>query len=379
MDDCGGYRALPFVAEFYDHIQAYHDPLSQVFYRGLARAAGGPVLELGCGTGRLLLPMARTGAPATGLDLSEAMLSQCRARLAHEPPEVQARVHLVHGDMRDFSLPRPFRLVTIPFLTFMHLLTVEEQLACLVCAHRHLATGGRLALDVFNPDLRALTDARMGEEGPEEPPFLLDDGRSVTRRFRDASVDLHRQVLHAEIIYAVTHPDGRRERLVHAFPYRYFFRYELEHHGRDVSGGADTRGAQAVGVEGGAGRRVRATCPPSLADQSDDGSDGGYAQELEAHNPAKQVGLEIGQVFLGGQMAKLRAELGFQTRRPCLDVHRARRRGRVPGRGPPSGPAPRAAATGQPPARQSEARGPVWAPGCERFRPPLPPMPTGPR
>ena len=131
--------------------------------------------------------------------------------------------------MRDFSLPRSYRLVTVPFLTFMHLLTVEEQLACLACAHRHLEPGGRLALDVFNPDLRALTDSRMGQEGPEEPPFVLDDGRSVTRRFRDASVDLHRQVLDCEIIYAVTHPDGRRERLVHAFPYRYFFRYELEH------------------------------------------------------------------------------------------------------------------------------------------------------
>ena len=166
MDDCGGYRALPFVAEFYPHIQAYHDPLSQVFYRGLARAARGPVLELGCGAGRLLIPMARTGAPATGLDLSEAMLAQCRTRLAHEPPDVQARVHLVHGDMRDFSLPRPYRLVTIPFLTFMHLLTVDEQLACLSAAHRHLEPGGRLALDVFNPDLRALTDARMGRGGP---------------------------------------------------------------------------------------------------------------------------------------------------------------------------------------------------------------------
>ena len=229
MDDCGGYRALPFVSEFYDHIQAYHDPLSEVFYRGLARAAGGPVLELGCGTGRLLIPMARTGASTTGLDLSESMLEQCRARLAQEAGDVQSRVQLVHGDMRDFSLPHAFRLVTIPFLTFMHLLTVEEQLACLTCAHRHLEPGGRLALDVFNPDIRALTDPRMGQEGPHEPPFLLDDGRSVTRRFRDASVDLHRQVLNAEIIYAVTHPDGRKERLVHAFPYRYFFRYELEH------------------------------------------------------------------------------------------------------------------------------------------------------
>jgi hypothetical protein len=86
-------------------------------------------------------------------------------------------------------------------------------------------TGGRFVLDVFNPDIRRLVDASFNEE----PPFQTPDGRHVARKYRKASVDLHAQVLNAEIVYDVTHPDGRKEQLVDPFPFRYYFRYELEH------------------------------------------------------------------------------------------------------------------------------------------------------
>jgi len=107
MDDrAGGYTEYGFTAEFYDHVVPYRERQDVAFFVELAREAGGPVLEVGCGTGRVLIPTARAGFEIVGLDLSPSMLAVCRESLAQEPAEVQARVELVEGDMRDFDLGR---------------------------------------------------------------------------------------------------------------------------------------------------------------------------------------------------------------------------------------------------------------------------------
>ena len=209
----------------YDHVVPYRDRGDLDFYVGLAKKYGGTVLELGCGTGRVLIPTARAGIHITGLDGSERMLDVCRRKLAQEPGDVQSRVALVSADMRNFDLGRRFKLVTVPFRPFQHLLTTNDQLACLACIRRHLADDGRFVLDVFNPDVSKLIP---GDEGDEEPPFEMPDGRTVVRRNKVESVDEDRQLLDAQLIYYVTHPDGREERLVDAFPFRYFFQDEME-------------------------------------------------------------------------------------------------------------------------------------------------------
>ena len=131
--------------------------------------------------------------------------------------------------MRDFALERTFALATIPFRPFQHLTTVEDQMACLRNIHRHLLPGGRLILDLFNPSLEALTKDNIGQERSDEPEFSMPDGRRVVRRYKVASRDLFNQQFQAELIYDVTHPDGREERLLHTFPMRYLFRFEAEH------------------------------------------------------------------------------------------------------------------------------------------------------
>lgn len=84
-------------AEFYDHVRPYQQRPDVDFYLRLARDTGGPVLEVGCGTGRVLVPTAQAGIEVTGLDRSQAMLQRCRERLAKEPPEVARRAQLVSG------------------------------------------------------------------------------------------------------------------------------------------------------------------------------------------------------------------------------------------------------------------------------------------
>jgi SAM-dependent methyltransferase len=229
-NDTSGQRdERAVVAEFADHIAPYKQRKDVDFWVEMARESGGPVLEIGCGTGRVVLPIARAGIGITGLDLSPAMLSICRQKVAHEPPAVRHRVQLVEGDMRRFDLDREFALVTTPFRPFQHLLSVEDQLECLRTIHRHLSSSGRLVLDLFNPSLHLLVSDTVGIESGDEPEFAMPDGRRILHRDCISARDLFNQVQNVEAIYYVTYPDSRRERVVHSFPMRYLFRFEAEH------------------------------------------------------------------------------------------------------------------------------------------------------
>jgi SAM-dependent methyltransferase len=224
-----GYDDLPFVAEFYDFVVPYRERGDVNFFVDAARECGGPVLEIGCGTGRVLIPTAKAGIAIHGLDSSPAMLAVCREKLARESAETQARASLTEGDMRQFDLGREFRLVTIPFRPFQHLMTVEEQLACLASVHRHLAPGGKLILDLFNPAFPHMVDEKFFEDLNREPPFSMPDGRKVLRRHHVLAKDFFKQTQEVELIHRVTYPDGREERLVQRFTMRYLFRFEAEH------------------------------------------------------------------------------------------------------------------------------------------------------
>ena len=147
MDDSGGYTEFPFTAEFYDYVEPYLTRSDVPFFVEKATASGGEVLELGCGTGRVLIPIARAGVSITGLDLSISMLEVCRNKLRSEPDEIQQNANILQGDMRSFDLHRQFALVIIPFRPFQHLLRVEDQLACLHSVHHHLTPDGRFIFD----------------------------------------------------------------------------------------------------------------------------------------------------------------------------------------------------------------------------------------
>jgi ubiquinone/menaquinone biosynthesis C-methylase UbiE len=105
-------------AEFYDYVVPYRERPDVAFYVEAATNSKGPVLEIGCGTGRVLIPVARAGIPITGIDSSESMLARCRLNLKSEPEAVQLAVELRRADMKDFSVPNTFKLITMPFRPF---------------------------------------------------------------------------------------------------------------------------------------------------------------------------------------------------------------------------------------------------------------------
>ena len=117
----GGYDDREFVADFYDIV---YDSVRQQdikFFVDYASESGGRTLEVGCGTGRVLIPTAKAGCEITGLDLSTHMLRICQEKLAGEAQEVHDRVKLIQGNMTDFSIGEKYRLATIPFRPFQHL------------------------------------------------------------------------------------------------------------------------------------------------------------------------------------------------------------------------------------------------------------------
>ncbi len=195
-------------------------PLSEV---GEGVRGRGSVLELGCGTGRVTIPIAKAGVEVTGLDSSLEMLDVARAKSAGIE-----NVRWVQSDMANFELDQRFGLVIIPFRSFSLLLTVAEQQACLRRIHDHLLPGGRLALNFFNPDLALMAS-------------WLTDKRDLWQKER-ASIERQRELWTKRRLSTaeqrVEGEDARLEpsdtgaviaRIERNLRLRYVFRYEMEH------------------------------------------------------------------------------------------------------------------------------------------------------
>ena len=164
------------------------------FYADLAGSLGGPVLEMGVGTGRVAFEMARRGVDVVGVDRLPAMLGRARERLARLPRKVAARVELREGDVRSLRLRRRFPLIVAPFNAFMHLYERQDWEAALATIRRHLAPGGLFAFDVRNPDPAELA----------RDPARLYRGRTVRlpdgRRYAYAESFAYDSVRQVEII-----------------------------------------------------------------------------------------------------------------------------------------------------------------------------------
>jgi len=225
------YDAIPDFGLLYDSVPLYAARQDIGFYVQEAASVRGSVLELGCGTGRILLPLARAGCTVVGLDNSRQMLARCRAKLAAEPAPVRARVTLHEHDVRDFDLGATYPLVIAPFRVFQQLPAVDDQLQFLAAVARHLARGaeGRFIFDVFNPTFAKLVGAD-GQEREDTPEQRLPDGRSFRRTARVARVRWVDQVSETELIYYVsTGPGTTPERFVQAFEMRWYLHAELLH------------------------------------------------------------------------------------------------------------------------------------------------------
>lgn len=219
----GGGDPYAWEADLYDVTTTGVSERDLPFYTALAGDAGGPVLELGCGTGRVLEPCVAAAGGGVGVDSSPAMLERARRRL--DAAGLSDRVELRLGDVRTVRLDRRFPLVTIPFRSLFHLPGEDDCLAALATVREHLGPGGRFAGDVFVPDpeLMASRQDHHGFAGEVRHP---DTGQRVAL-WEHHSFDAVAQVAHKRRVTEVLDDDGlvleRRHRLLDVY-----FRYPNE-------------------------------------------------------------------------------------------------------------------------------------------------------
>lgn len=170
--------------EFYSHAKLYDlmfpgGGAAVDFYRAEVDRHGGRVLELGCGTGQKLIPIAADGHPCVGVDFSSDMLAEARRKA----DERGVAVEWMQGDMRAFDLGRTFDFVFITANSLLHLHEAEDLVSCFQSVRRHLAPGARFVFDVFNPSVHLLA-AADGVRRTRESSSFTDPDRG------DVSVDV---------------------------------------------------------------------------------------------------------------------------------------------------------------------------------------------
>jgi len=197
-----GVQSYSVSAKYYDQAYAGKQDLVDVpFYLELAKRIGGPVLELACGTGRVLLPIARAGIAIHGVDNSSPMLNVLGKNLKREAKDVSELVSVVRDDIRTFRSNRKYPLVIIPFRPLQHMFTAEDQIAALETAAFHLDDDGLFAFDVFYPRYD-LIFAGIGKEILEMEWIDPSDSTKLVRRFfRKESVDKINQSFTATFIF----------------------------------------------------------------------------------------------------------------------------------------------------------------------------------
>ena len=205
-------------ASFMDDVEFYLEELKDV---------KGPVLELGCGTGRVTIPLAKQGIAVTAIDISPDMVESAKKKAALDGV-TSDQANFIVGDMRDFNLDRTFSAVLMPYRSFQWLLSIVDQRCALLNAWHHLLPEGKLIFDVFNPTTDVLRDD--GEE-----PFLVKDvpGEKKGHKFQllfQNQWDHNHQINNASLIAREVGPGGKEiKKVSQSIQVRYTYRYEMMH------------------------------------------------------------------------------------------------------------------------------------------------------
>ncbi len=196
------------------------------FYIDYASKIGGEVLEMGCGTGRVALALARKGIRVTGFDLSQEMLDVFKVKLEAEPT-LRDKITIVHEDMAHFKFEKKFQCIIAPFRAFQALTEETDIASSLHCIRECLSESGLFIVNAFNP--RHMMDESWCY--PEQIQWERIDektGNHVVKKTWGDKIDLVNRIIYPHFAYEVTFADGRKEHFTEDLQLKYYFEPQLQ-------------------------------------------------------------------------------------------------------------------------------------------------------
>ncbi|HTK08742.1 MAG TPA: class I SAM-dependent methyltransferase [Ktedonobacteraceae bacterium] len=189
------------------------------------------VLEIGSGTGRLTVPLAREGVASnflvTGLDVESAMLARAQERLSIEPADVRDTVRLIQADICSFTCKERFDVILMPYGVAHHLTDLAAQIAAWENVHTHLVRGGLFVVDLVAPDFQLLAQALHGVPRATDLDVRANDGRHLQRSAAVSYASACQTVTY-DYLYDVVDADGTRRHYQSPFTMHVYYPHELE-------------------------------------------------------------------------------------------------------------------------------------------------------
>lgn len=233
------------MTDCYEVMAHYYDALAQArntdkvrgdkkFYTEEALKSGGPVVEFGAGTLRISLEIAKAGIGVIAVDNSSEMHKIAAVkRMKNCSTEVQDRLEVTYGDMRDFSSTRKFPLAIITFRAFQNLLTPNDQRQCLENISRLLTAGGKLVFDIFDPRLETLAPNPQDAFGAQVRLLCTfanpEDESTVVVSLARTSMDRVEQTFSEQWIFDKWYSNGVMTRAIQELTLRWSYRYEIQY------------------------------------------------------------------------------------------------------------------------------------------------------
>lgn len=210
-------------SQFYDtYVVDYARDLN--FYQEYAKTVKTPVLEIGAGTGRVTIPLAKAGISIVALDISDSMLAVLKRRVSEQSIEVRNRIEIVKADACSFDLDTRYEQIIVPFYTFNYFLAAEDQDAALDRFYTHLAPQGLLLIDVFIP--RTLI-----QNCPKDPVLKVDKLDPATgnkiKGWNNYLINEIEQIEYRRHVFEIIKPDGVIIRKEFNTKRRYFYPNEI--------------------------------------------------------------------------------------------------------------------------------------------------------
>ena len=226
----------------YDALAGYYDTEWRNLVQDIpflveeAKKTGGPILELACGTGRITLPLAREGHEIWGIDNSPKMLQILDRKLENEPPDVAKKIHFSTQEMQNFEIDQKFRLIIIPFNSFLLLTDRDDLDKCLLSCRDHLEDDGKLIIDIFSPNFEMCASKEPKIQFLQH--FYVRDMKKVVVQWEYATRDMAKQLIDIDFLYEEYDQDGevtkKTKNLKMSLIFRYEMEYLLEKNGFDV-------------------------------------------------------------------------------------------------------------------------------------------------